>query len=160
MPPKREKQQPAPIFLLGISPEPRVFDVCEFSLSAGSVQPLATVSARASNPGNSPFFFWFLTSRWLADLAFKKKRKKKGKKEIRNPQSCCWYAGSQEIPNLHPGSGSTTSLSVWCCKWVVYTLTWRTSVCVRVCVLGSKDRFSLRDTTIPFQILHPESVFF
>lgn len=33
-------------------------------------------------------------------------------------------------------------------------------VCACVCVLGSKDRFSLRDTTIPFQILHPESVFF
>lgn len=33
-------------------------------------------------------------------------------------------------------------------------------VCARVCVLGSKDRFSLWDTTIPFQILHPESVLF
>lgn len=43
----------------GISPEPQVSDVCEFSLSVGSVQPLATVSARASNPGNSPFSFAF-----------------------------------------------------------------------------------------------------
>lgn len=35
----------------------------------------------------------------------------------------------------------------------------RRSVCVRVRVLGSEDRFSLQDTTVPFQILHPESVF-
>lgn len=40
----------------------------------------------------------------------------------------------------------------------------RRTVCVcaraRVHVLGSEDGFSLRDTTVPFQILHPESVFF
>lgn len=89
MPPKREKEQPAPIFPLGISLN-HGFLTCVsflFQLVVSSHLPLSQQGQAIL--GILLFYFCFLTSRWLTEIALKTKtkttkkktRKKKGTKD-------------------------------------------------------------------------------